>query len=410
MTSFLTYSALWVGAFGYFVDLFDIVLFGVVRVQSLKAIHVPDSELFATGSMILNFQMGGMLAGGVLWGILGDRRGRKSALFGSIFLYSVATFLNAFAETVSQYEALRFLAGFGLAGELGAAITLATEVLPQDARGLGAAFIATLGFGGGATGSYLAQFMNWQHAYMLGGTLGLVLLLARLNLAESDVYLRTKSISVATPPQTHWGSLQLLVLDRSRLFRLFLCLLVGVPVWYVAGILGYFAPELAQSFHITGEVSAGTVVMLGYLGAILGDILCGGLSQILKSRKKAVGLYVLLGGLLTVGHNFWMNGASAESFYFSRFVIGFANGYVAVLVAWVAELFGTNLRATTTTLVPNLIRAAVIPLTAGVKWLVPYFGLSTATAVIGAACYLAAFWALLQLKETFSLSIEFKET
>lgn len=405
MRGILLQRVLWIAAFGYFVDLFDLILYGAVRVESLKSLGYQGSEIFSVGAELLNIQMAGMLLGGVLWGILGDKRGRTEALFGSIFLYSIATFLNAYVHNFTGYAALRFVAGVGLAGELGAAITLVSETLPADVRGMGSAFVASIGFLGAAVSSYACQSMSWQNAYRLGGTLGFALLLTRLSIRESALFLKSK----LTLKAQNFGSLTLAFDSRIRLKLFGLAFLAGVPVWYVAGILGYFAPEFAKALRTTGIVTAGTTIMMGYLGSILGDILCGLLSQKLKSRKKAVLIFMTGGAVFALGHPLFIAGASALTFYWIRFAIGFANGFFAILIAWIAEMFGTNLRATLTSTLANLIRASVIPLTLGFQYLNPHLGLLRASALIGSVCFALGIFAVLKLPETFSRNLEYVE-
>ena len=396
---------LWIAAFGYFVDLFDLILYGAVRVESLKSLGYQGTEIFSVGAELLNIQMAGMLLGGILWGMLGDKKGRTEALFGSIFLYSLATFLNAYVHNFTGYAALRFLAGLGLAGELGAAITLVSETLPPDVRGMGSAFVAAIGFLGAAVSSFACQSMSWQNAYRFGGALGFLLLLTRLSIRESALFLASK----LTVKIQNFGSLKLAFESKERLKLFGLAFLAGVPVWYVAGILGYFAPEFAKALQTTGMVTAGTTIMMGYLGSIFGDILCGLLSQKLKSRKKAVLIFMIFGATLAITHPLYTTGASALVFYWIRFAIGFANGFFAILIAWIAEMFGTNLRATMTSILANLIRASVIPLTLGFQILNPHFGLLTASAVIGIICFSMGLLAVLKLPETFSRNLEYIE-
>ena len=405
MREILKSKLAWIAALGYFVDLFDLVLYGVVRISSLKTIGVPESELFSTGATLLNYQMGGMLLGGFVWGAIGDKHGRRAALFGSILLYSLATFANAFVTDVNTYAFLRFVAGFGLAGELGAAITLVSEALPQKTRGLGSAFIATVGFAGAALSSYVTQHMTWEHAYELGGVLGIFLLIARIGIHESSLFLSAKNkIS-----KTKWGSLPQLFLSRKRL-PIFLCgLIAGIPIWYVAGILSYFAPEFAAAFHITGTVTAGTTIMVGYIGAMVGDIACGLLSQRLKSRKKAVLIFMATGATLVISSAFFLHNQSPAWFYGTRMMIGFGNGFFAMLIAWMAEVFGTNLRATVAITISNLIRGSVIPLTFAFQWLKPTMGLIEASIWIGSVCFGAALIATLYIPETFHRELDYLE-
>jgi putative MFS transporter len=405
MRAILKSKLAWIAALGYFVDLFDLVLYGVVRMSSLKAIGIPESDLFTTGASLLNYQMGGMLVGGFVWGAIGDKHGRRAALFGSILLYSLATFFNAFVTDVNTYAVLRFIAGFGLAGELGAAITLVSEALPQKSRGLGSAFIATIGFAGAALSSFVTQHMSWQHAYELGGVLGITLLIARMGIHESSMFLSARK----TISKTKWGSLNQLFLSKKRL-PIFLCgLIAGIPIWYVAGILSYFAPEFATGFHITGTVTAGTTIMVGYIGAMIGDIACGLLSQRLKSRKKAVLIFMATGATLAISSAFFLEGKSAETFYATRMMIGFGNGFFAMLIAWMAEVFGTNLRATVAITISNLIRGSVIPLTLAFQWLKPSMGLINASIWIGSICFGAALLATTFIPETFHRELDYLE-
>jgi putative MFS transporter len=407
MREIIKHKFVWFAALGYFVDLFDLVLYGVVRVESLQSIGYSNQDVFRIGAQLLNFQMAGMLIGGFLWGIIGDRRGRREALFGSIFIYSTATFLNAYVHSYEAYAALRFLAGIGLAGELGAAITLVSEGLPQKSRGLGSAFIASVGFLGAALSSYVSQSVSWQNAYRIGGSLGFILLLARVNIPESVIYLKSKRES---PESTHWGSLSLLFSSRSRLKLFLLAFCAGVPIWYVAGILSYFAPEFARELKTVGIVTAGTTIMMGYMGSILGDIACGYLSQLLQSRKKAVFIFMSFGGLLAILHPYFMVGGTASEFYWMRFAIGFGNGFFAILIAWVAEIFGTNLRATVSTSISNLIRASVIPLTLSFQGLTPSLGLIESAVILGVFCFGIALLCISRLPETFHRDLKFNES
>jgi putative MFS transporter len=406
MLQVLKQKLVWIAAFGYFVDLFDLVLYGVVRVDSLKSLGYNNYELFQTGAYLLNIQMAGMMVGGFMWGILGDRRGRREALFGSILIYSIATFLNAYVHSFAGYAALRFLAGLGLAGELGAAITIVSEVLPAKTRGYGSAFIAAIGFVGAICASYFGQHVSWQNAYRIGGLLGLLLLGARMSIPESALYISSRRES---KDPNAWGSIGLLFGKKNRL-RIFLwALVVGVPIWFVAGILSYFAPELAKNLGTVGEVTAGTSIMLGYLGSIVGDVICGVMSQVLKSRKRAIQIFLIVGGSIAVFHPFFLKGGSSQLFYAVMFAVGLGNGFSAILVAWVAEIYGTNLRNTAATTLANLMRAAVIPLTLSFSFLRPHFGMNNSTVILGAICFGGALYAVTQLPETFAKELSFLE-
>jgi putative MFS transporter len=405
MREILKQKLIWIAAFGYFVDLYDLVLYGVVRIASLRSLGIEGAQAFSAGTALLNWQMAGMLVGGIFFGLLGDRKGRKTALFGSIFLYSAATFLNAYVVDFTTYALARFFAGFGLAGELGAAVTLASEALPKKNRGLGTAFIAALGFLGAVLSSSISQKLSWQDAYRLGGILGFALLFARVGVAESRIYLTGRGENTGLK----WGSLGLLFGSRRRIGLILLALFAGVPIWYVAGILSYFAPEFAREFGIRGEVSAGTTIMMGYLGAILGDILCGFLCQVLKSRKKAIFAFIGAGAALALLHPLFSENMSASGFYWTRLLIGAGNGYSAMLVAWTAEMFGTNLRTTAASMVANLMRASVIPISFAFGQLNPSFGLVRSSAMIGGICFALALIAALLLPETFERDLSYVE-
>ncbi len=405
MRSILKQKLLWIAALGYFVDLFDLVLYGVVRVSSLREIGIPESDVFTWGATLLNYQMGGMLFGGFVWGAIGDKHGRREALFGSILIYSLATFANAFVTDVHTYALLRFIAGFGLAGELGAAITLVSEALPQKSRGLGSAFIATIGFAGAAFSSFITQHMSWQHAYELGGMLGIALLIARMSVHESSLFLKAKMKNA----EVAWGSFKQIVISKQRLKIFTLGLIAGIPIWYVAGILSYFAPEFAKGYRITGEVTAGTTIMVGYIGAMIGDISCGYLSQWLQSRKKAVFIFMLVGAIMAISSAFFLYDQSATTFYFTRMIIGFGNGFFAMLIAWMAEVFGTNLRATVAITISNLIRGSVIPLTLAIQFLKDRIGFNRASILIGVVCFGSALVATLFIPETFHRELDYLE-
>ena len=407
MREILKHKFVWFAAFGYFVDLFDLVLYGVVRVDSLSSLGYSGAEIFRLGALLLNIQMAGMLIGGFLWGMLGDRKGRKQALFGSILIYSIATFLNGSVHSLTEYAILRFIAGLGLAGELGSAITLISEALPQKSRGLGSAFVASVGFVGAAVSSYVTQSFHWQNAYRLGGVLGLLLLLARMSIREPAIYVEARTAAASSSASRTWGSLSHLFFSKKRMKLFILALFAGVPIWFVAGILSYFAHEFAKALDTQGPVTAGTTIMMGYSGSILGDVVCGYLSQVLQSRKKAVVIFMIAGAALAILHPYFTRGSSAEVFYWTRFAIGFGCGFFAILIAWIAEIFGTNLRATVSVSLSNLIRASVIPLTLSFESLQVSMGMIQASVVVGSVCFAIALFCVFRLPETFQRNLNF---
>lgn len=345
-----------VSALGYFVDIYDLLLFSIVRRPSLISLGVPEDELFVRGEFLLQAQMSGLLIGGIIWGIMGDKRGRLSVLFGSILLYSLANIANGFVTTVPQYAVLRFIAGIGLAGELGAGITLVSEILPTRIRGYATTIIASVGITGAILANFVARKFDWQVAYLIGGGLGLFLLLARISVFESGMFLKMKSAKVQR------GNFFQLFRKKSTLVRYLGCILIGLPIWYVAGILITFSPEFASALGITGTIVAGDAVMFSYMGLAVGDFSSGFISQKAGSRKKIVAAYILL-TLITVVFYLYMPVKTTGFFYTVCFLLGIAIGYWALFVTIAAEQFGTNLRATVATTVPNFIRGTVVPLT-----------------------------------------------
>lgn len=391
-----------IAALGYFVDVFDLFLFSILRVSSLKDLGVPDAELLEVGVMLLNSQMAGLLFGGLLWGVLGDRRGRVSVLFGSILLYSAANIANAFVTDVSAYALFRFLAGMGLAGEVGAAITLVSEILPTDKRGYGTTLVAGVGLSGSVVAAIVAEFLTWRYCYALGGALGLALLLARLRLKDPQMYLILKEREVAR------GKLLLLLSDRKRFLRYLGLILVGTPIWFAVGILVTFSPEFAKFFGLQQSVTAGQAVLFTYIGVVLGDFMSGALSQKLKDRRAAIGVFLVL--LFATSTIYLQFGRLFDgTFYVLCACIGISTGYWVVLMTMAAEKFGTNLRATVTTTVPNFIRGAAVPITLGFTQLKGSMGLIGAAQIVGIITLSLATIALFLLTDSYGRDLNFVE-
>ncbi|MHB1686652.1 MAG: MFS transporter [Ignavibacteriaceae bacterium] len=391
-----------VSALGYFVDIYDLLIFGIVRIPSLKYLGIQGNQLIDAGVFLLNMQMGGMLIGGIIWGILGDKKGRISVLFGSIFLYSVANFANAFVTSVSMYAALRFLAGIGLAGELGAAITLVSEVMTKETRGYGTTMVATIGVMGAILGGIVGDIFTWQTAYIIGAVLGIILLITRISLFESGMYNAIKTSNVRK------GKFLSLFTSKDRFFRYANSILIGLPIWFVVGILITFSPEFAKALGVTGQIKAGNAILFSYLGLTIGDFASGFLSQILKSRKKAILIFVALTALLTLVYLF-TRGLSPVEFYILCILIGITNGYWAVFVMSASEQFGTNLRATVTTTVPNFIRGSVIPITLAFNFLRLPLGIIYSTLIVGTVTFIIAFTSLYFLRETYGVDLDYVE-
>ncbi|WAC10008.1 MFS transporter [Dyadobacter pollutisoli] len=390
-----------VAALGYLVDMYDLFLFSVVRVPSLKALNVPTDQLLTEGINLLNYQMAGMLIGGVLWGIIADKKGRLSVLFGSIIMYSVANIGNGFVTSLDQYALLRFVAGVGLAGELGAGITLVTEVLPKEIRGYGTTLVATLGVLGAILAYFVADLFAWRISYFVGGGMGLLLLVLRFNVFESGMFRQVKENTVDR------GNILMILTNGKRLTKYLMAILVGLPIWFVVGILITFSPEFGAAKGIEG-INAGKAVMLAFSGQVAGDIVSGLLSQYLKSRKKVIRLFIVLSLAMVVGY-LMIPMQDLFSFYLLCTLLGFCNGYWTLFITIAAELFGTNLRATVATTVPNFVRGATIPLAALFVSFKPDLGVIQSGLVIGAATSLVALLALYFLEETFTKDMNFVE-
>lgn len=392
-----------VGALGYFIDIYDLVLFSILRVASLRDLMVPDAQLLDVGVTLLNAQMLGMLLGGVLWGILGDKKGRISVLFGSIFLYSISNIANGFVTSVEAYALLRFIAGIGLAGELGAAITLVSEILPKETRGYGTAIVASIGLSGAIAAGITTEYVGWRASYWIGGGLGLLLLVLRLGILESSLFANLKKES-----HVKRGDLKMLVSDPKRLSKYIYCILIGIPIWYCAGVLMTFSPELGKELETLSPLVAGKSIMYSYVGVALGDLLSGVLSQWVKSRKKVV-IGCLFMELIITFLILFSKGLSSDTYYFLCFLIGLATGYWAVFVTMAAEQFGTNLRATVTTSVPNFVRGSVVPMTLSFRWLGASTSLVTSALIVGVVVHIIAFFSVLRLEETHGRDLNFVE-
>ena len=392
-----------VAALGYFVDIYDLILFAVVRKSSLTAIGVPAADLESVGGSLIALQMAGMLLGGVVWGVMGDRLGRKSTLFGSILVYSLANLLNAYVTTVPQYQWLRFIAGVGLAGELGAAITLVSESMPAQQRGYGTTVVAGVGVCGALLAAWVGKNFAWQTAYVVGGVLGLLLLLLRFGTFESGLFEATKAGTTVR------GDLRMLFWPIQRLKRYVTVILTGVPIWFSVGILVVFASEIAKELGIQGEVTGGQAVFWAYLGLGIGDVAAGLVSQGLRSRRKALLLFLLLDAV-AIGGYLSAHGASVGQFEALLFAVGLANGYWAVFATTAAEQFGTNLRATVATTAPNFVRGSLVLIEPAYRALKVDHGRIHAAAAVGAVCLLLAFAAAWRLEESYGKDLDFTES
>ncbi len=405
--------AVLVAALGYFVDIYDLILFSVVRVKSLQGLGVEGGALLEKGLFILNMQMLGMLVGGILWGVLGDRRGRLSVLFGSIILYSLANLANGIPDklavwtgggldAIQMYALIRFVAGVGLAGELGAGITLVSESMRKETRGYGTTIVATVGICGGLVAVFVGKTADWRVAYFIGGGMGLALLVLRLGVMESGLFQSVRATAVSR------GNFLHLFRSAARARRYLSVILVGVPIWYVVGILITFAPELGRAMGMTRLPTGPDAVVSVYAGLVVGDLASGLLSQVLRTRKKVLGGFIVMTALF-VALYFTLASRSLPIFYGVCVGLGLAIGYWAVFVSMASEQFGTNLRATVTTTAPNFVRGAVVAVTFAFEHLRGSLGVTGAALAVGAATLVLALIALASLPETFGRDLDFVE-
>ena len=391
-----------VAALGYLVDMYDLFLFSIVRVPSLTDLGLSGTQLLDDGVLMLNMQMAGLLIGGIFWGVLGDKKGRLSVLFGSILIYSLANIANGFVQTVPQYAVLRFIAGIGLAGELGAGITLVSEILPRRIRGYGTTLVATLGVFGAILAYFVADVFAWRASYFIGGGLGLVLLVMRVRVFESGIFLKSKTADVQR------GNILMLFNNGERFFRYIKCILVGLPIWFVVGVLITFSPELGQAMGLDGPVNAGIAVILSFASQAFGNITSGLLSQYTQSRKKVMGLFIVLSFVFSVLY-LLLPIDSVYVFYLMCVFLGFSNGYWTLFITVAAESFGTNLRATVATTVPNFVRGAVIPITMLFLFLRDDAGIINSALILAVLTTTIALLSLWTLRETFHTDLNYNE-
>lgn len=391
-----------VAALGYFVDIYDLILFNVVKTASLTALGYSGKELEDVGLMLFNWQMTGMLLGGILWGIMGDKKGRVKVLFGSIILYSLANIANGFVNDVNSYAVIRFIAGIGLAGELGAGITLVSESMNKENRGYGTMLIVTFGALGAVLAAVVAENFAWTTAYFVGGIMGLLLLALRVGIYESGMFSEVKNTGVKR------GNMLDLFTSKERLTKYIYCILIGLPIWYVIGVLIALSNKFATLNSVEGTIKVGTSIMFAYIGLSVGDLICGLLSQLFRSRKKVVIAYLVFSAVLTA---LFLCTKGLSIFWFNAmcFLLGAGTGYWALFVTIASEQFGTNLRSTVTTTVPNFVRGAVVPITHGFKALETSIGSLESAAVVGAICLALAFIAIFKVKETFAKDLNYVE-
>ncbi|MCU0444735.1 MAG: MFS transporter [Microscillaceae bacterium] len=391
-----------VSALGFFVDVYDLLLFGIIRKPSLSDLGLSAEEVLTQGELIISVQMLGLLVGGIVWGILGDKQGRLRVLFASILIYSLANILNGLVTNIPQYIALRFIAGVGLAGELGAGITLTSELLSKEKRGIAAALIASFGILGAVTAFLMSKLVDWRMCYFIGGGLGLGLLLLRVSVYESGLYTQMAQTEVQK------GNFWLFFNNWNRFSRYMKCILIGLPAWYIIGVLVTFSDQFGKEFGIA-DIDPGQAIMYQYLAIAFGDLSVGLLSQRLRSRKKA--LFVFYGiSIFFICMYFLQSGGNATTFYLICAGLGYGTGFSVVYITMSAEQFGTNLRASAAISVPNMVRGALPLIIILFKWLRELLGSYVVggwvTGMILFAVAIAAAWSI---EETFGKDLDFVE-
>lgn len=395
-----------VAALGYFVDVYDLVLFLVIGKDSIRAIFqevLSDAQVLEKFQYLLNVQMIGMLIGGIFWGVLGDKKGRLSVLFGSIFVYSAANIANAFVTDMNGYIVCRFIAGLGLAGELGAGITLVSESMDKKYRGYGTMLVASIGVTGAVVAGLVGN-IGWKTSYLVGGGLGLSLLLLRIGVFESGIFQRAHQKNVSK------GNFFYLFSKKHLFLKYLHCILIGLPIWFVIGVLVGRAPEIAKTLGIIDPIKQGTCVMLCYTGLIFGDLASGGLSQWLESRKKTfVIFYILCAASIILYLNINIISLSSTVFYSAVTLLGFSVGFWAMFVTVGSEQFGTNMRATVATTVPNFIRGSLVLIAFAFDYIYVRSDIFWASYTISSLLILISFYSLSRLGETFNKDLDYME-
>lgn len=393
-----------VAALGYFVDIYDLLLFGIIRVPSLKSLGLDENQIKIVGENILMWQMIGLLIGGIIWGVMGDKKGRLSVLFGSILLYSLANLANGFVQNIEQYKWIRFCAGIGLAGELGAGITLVSELVSKEKRGLITSLVAGLGLTGAVVAFIFKQNFDWRTCYFIGGGMGIALLMLRIVVFESEMFNLIKKKYVKR------GDFIMLFTDKNRFKKYLLNILIGLPTWLCIGVFVTFSKEFGEAMHMKDKIDPGKSIMYAYMAISIGDILAGVVSQVLKSRKKALLIYYLITCVFITLYFTILEGGSANQMYFICAGIGLGTGFWAIFVTMAAEQFGTNLRATATTTIPNMVRGMlavfIIPI---FRELQNYFSYLQSGWILAIIIMLISTIAVLLIEETFNKNLDFVE-
>jgi putative MFS transporter len=394
-----------VAALGYFVDIYDLLLFSIIRVPSLQSFGLSKEQITTNGEGIIMWQMAGLLIGGIIWGIMGDKRGRLSVLFGSIVLYSLANIANGFVENVDQYRIIRFIAGLGLAGELGAGITLVSELTPKEKRGIATSLVAGIGLTGAVLAFIMKENFNWRTCYFIGGGLGLLLLILRISVYESGMFQEIKNTQVQR------GNFFMLFNNADRFKRYICSILIGLPTWFVIGILITFSGEFGEKMGIKEKIDPGKSIMYAYAAISIGDVLIGFISQWFRSRKKAIYLFYAITAIFMILFFTVQKNGTAAMMYWICAGLGFGTGFWAIFVTMGAEQFGTNLRATAATTIPNMVRGMLtvllLPLFKTLRSVTDYITGGWLTAIIVMCIGITA---VIFIKETFGKDLNYIET
>ncbi len=390
-----------VASLGYFVDIYDLLIFLIVRKESLLDIGVKPTDVLSKGLTIINLQMLGLLLGGILWGVLGDKLGRLKVLFGSITLYSLANFANGMVHDPESYAIIRFIAGIGLAGELGAGITLVSETLSKEKRGHGTMIVASVGLFGAVAADMVSKY-GWRDAYFVGGGLGTLLLLLRIGTFESGMFKNVVQKGVSK------GNFFMLFNNWDRFKKYLYCILIGAPLWYVVGVLISLQPEFGIALHAADKLSAGDGILYAYIGIAFGGIAAGLLAQLTKSRKLTMYIFLIL-SVITVVIYLSSTGLTSQHYLWLCFFMGFAVGYWTTFITIAAEQFGTNIRSTVATTVPNFVRGSLIPINFAFAALKVHYGMITSGYIMMAILTVVALFSISQLKETFGKDLNYVE-
>lgn len=398
-----------VASLGYFVDAYDLIIASVVRSSAivelgLAQVGTPEHTKYA--QLFEYVQSAGILLGGIIFGVYSDKKGRKKALYYSIAIYSIANILNGllsasvpFVGTV--YCILRFICGFALAAELSIGIVMISETMKAKHRGYGTMIVVSFGILGAVLAAVLFEFIgiHWQTLYLIGGIAGVLLLIFRFSVKETNPFLDLEN------QESERGSWVMIFKNRRLLKILFNAILLGFPIYFFISIPIKFATDYGKELGLTIK---GTIpIIVFYIAMSVSDIIANYLCQLFENRKKVLYFYL---GLCTISVfllHFYPPTTPEQYFYLFSPLMGFASGYWALLITFTNEQIGTNIRSTYTTAVPNVVRSLFIPIQLLLTVLQPTFGTSTSVFYIGVLAVILALLGLYSLKETWGKNLKF---